>query len=294
MLAWELRNEQFFEWDLPPFSLTSGRATTANGMTYDLAEPAAKERTAVDGVRTYISRVAAAVRRADPGVLVTMGFFDPQPPDDPRFVRTAPLLAEAALDFFDFHYYPGGRASLAQAVAGFGMEGYASKPILLGEYGALKFAYPTPADGASALVDLQVGSCPHGFDGWLYWLWDVSNDELWTGPEDGGAINAAMSPKGRPDPCAYDAGTIRDLARGKPVAASRSQPTNPPELAVDGTAETGWISGADAPSGSRSISAPPRRSAGSGSGRASTRPREQRSTASGPRAPQATPDSCAS
>jgi hypothetical protein len=243
VLAWELRNEQFFDRNLPPFSLTAGQAKTANGKSYDLSDPAAKERMADEGIRFFIQRVRAGIRKVDPGVLVTMGFFNPQPADDPRLVRTAPLLASSALDFFDFHYYPGGSIPLAEAVAGFGMAGYQQKPILLGEYGAFKFAYPSPAEGAAALVDLQVESCRQGFDGWLYWLWDETNDELWTGPDAAGAINNAMSPQQRPDPCSYGPSTVHELARGKPATASRSEPGNGPELAFDGNGQNNWIAG---------------------------------------------------
>ena len=247
VLAWELRNEQFFDFSNPPFTLTSGRVKTANGKTYDLADPAAKERMMDEGMRFFIAAVKAAIKKVDPTALVTMGFFSPQPPSDPRIVRTAPLLASSALDFYDFHYYPGGNTTLARAVEDFGMGGYARKPIVLGEYGAFKSAYPSAAEGAAALVDLQVESCRHGFDGWLYWLWDVRNPELWVGTEAGGAINRSMSPMERPDPCGYGPTTVRNLAQGKPVKASRSLPSNPPELAVDGNAESNWISGDDAP-----------------------------------------------
>ncbi|MDH4176863.1 MAG: discoidin domain-containing protein [Thermoleophilia bacterium] len=247
VLAWELRNEQFFDYTNVPFTRTSGRVRTANGKTYDLADPAAKLRLMDDGIRTYVARVRAAIRKADPGVLVTMGFFNPQPASDPRIVRTAPLLARSALDFFDFHYYPGGSITLAQAVRDFGMAGRARKPIVLGEYGAFKFAYPSPDEGAAALVDLQVQSCAAGFDGWLYWLETPQDRELWTGGAAGAAIRIAMSPQARPDPCVFGATTVRNLAQGKPVRASRSVPSSPPEHAVDGDAESIWTAGEDAP-----------------------------------------------
>src|SRR5262249_30851041 len=155
----------------PPFTRTSGRVKTANGKTYDLSDPEAKLRMADEGIRFFIRKVKAAIKQVDPTALVSMGFFEPQPPGDPRLVRTAPLLASSELDFFDFHYYPGLRTTLPQAVEDFGMAGYSAKPILLGEYGAFKSAYPSAAEGAAALVDLQVESCRFGFDGWLYWLW---------------------------------------------------------------------------------------------------------------------------
>ena len=247
VLAWELRNEQFFERNLPPFSLPSGRVQTANGRTYDLGEPAAKDRMADEGLRYFVARVRAAIRSVDPGVPVTMGFFNPQPAKDPRLVRTAPELASSALDFFDFHYYPGGPTSLAAAAGLFGMVGYTRKPILLGEYGAFKTAYSSPAEGAAALVDLQVESCRQGFDGWLYWLWDERSDELWTGRDGDDAINRAMSVAQRPDPCAYGSSTVHELARGRPARASVSGAGSGPELAFDGDAQNGWIAGQDPP-----------------------------------------------
>jgi hypothetical protein len=247
VLAWQLRNEQFFDGTSTPLNRTSGRVKTANGRSYDLADQVSRARMMDDGIRLYIARVRAAIRKADPGVLVTMGFFNPQPASDPRVVRTAPLLAGSALDFFDFHYYPGGSISLAQAVSAFGLSTSARKPVVLGEYGAFRFAYPSPEEGAAALVDLQVQSCAAGFDGWLYWLEGPQNPEVWGGHERGAVIRAAMSPKARPDPCAFGTTTTRELARGKPARASRSAADSPPSHAVDGNAESTWTAGEDAP-----------------------------------------------
>lgn len=247
VLAWELRNEQFFDGTSAPLTRTSGSVRTANGKSYDLADATARTRMMDEGIRFFIARVRAAIRKADPGALVTMGFFNPQPAADPRLVRTAPLLARSALDFFDFHYYPGGSISLAQAVAAFGMAASAKKPIVLGEYGSFRFAYPSAEEGAAALVDLQVQSCAEGFDGWLYWLEGPQNRELWVGGDNGAAIRTAMSPKERPDPCAFGATTVRELAHGKATRASRSSPEGPPANAVDGDAESIWTAGEDAP-----------------------------------------------
>ncbi len=44
VFAYELRNELFFESDIPPFSLSSGVAETANGKSYDMSSSDAKRQ----------------------------------------------------------------------------------------------------------------------------------------------------------------------------------------------------------------------------------------------------------
>jgi len=78
---------------------------------------------------------------------------------------------------------------------------------VLGEYGAFKASFPTADNAASNLVGWQRQSCAYGFDGWLLWTWDTTDEapgepDLWTAVGDGGVIEHELAPAGRPDPCA--------------------------------------------------------------------------------------------
>ena len=72
--AFELRNEQFFEADQPPFGVLDS-ATTANGETYDLSDPAQVHAMRDAGLRHFADRMVATIKEVDPTALVTMGFF---------------------------------------------------------------------------------------------------------------------------------------------------------------------------------------------------------------------------
>ena len=187
----------------------------------------------------WIDQVRAAILEADPTALVGVGFFHPQTPNptrlgDPRFIETRPAIWESSADFIDLHAYPGVELNLQQLVENYKIEGMETRPIILGEFGAFKFAYPSVDDAARALVELQVESCGYGFDGWLLWTWDTDEQpELYNGlspsprtplppgssPTAEGAINAALSPVNRPDPCAFDEAPSRNIALGARVSA---------------------------------------------------------------------------
>ncbi len=253
ILAYALRNEMYFDANEPPLSLTAGRVTTANGETYDMAVPEDKTRMTDEGLVYFIDRVRAAILEVDPTALVGVGFFHPQTPHptrlgDPRFIETRPAIWDSSADFIDLHAYPGGELNLRQLVENYKMEGMEVRPILMGEFGAFRFAYRSVDDAARALVELQVESCGYGFDGWLLWTWDTDEQpELYNGLSEAGQINAALAPVNRPDPCAFGEATPRNLALGVAVTASRWLPTERPELAADGLAGTQWGAGAHPP-----------------------------------------------
>ncbi len=207
ILGYELRNELYFESNQPPLTLTSGPVTTANGGTYEMSDPAAKQRMMDDNLTYWIDQARTAILDLDPSALVTVGFFWPQQPNpsrigDPRVIEPYPGIANSKADFADLHLYPGLDLTLAQYVQNFGFSGYLSKPVMMGEFGAFKFAYATTGDAASALQSWQVGSCQYTFKGWLLWTWDSDEQtELWNALSAAGEINQALSPVNRPDPC---------------------------------------------------------------------------------------------
>jgi hypothetical protein len=251
VFAWSLVNEQFYFGDQPPFSLTSGSVTCANGNTYIMSNPDDKKSMAVDGMVYYINQIRKVIDVYDPNALVTMGFFAPDYPNpwrtgDSRYVETAGLLGTASLDFFDFHAYPGA-ISIDRIVENYGMTGYSAKPILMGEFGAFIDRYPVLSDATTAAQGWMAESCRLGFDGWLYWgLYQAPlaiGDATWGLRDEDGELMDALSPVNHPDACAEDLLPPVNRALNKTVTASNSLPDGNPELAVDGDYDTEWNAG---------------------------------------------------
>jgi hypothetical protein len=255
VLGWELLNEQWYTADQPPFSLSEGKVTTANGQTYDLSDPAQKQSIAVDGLVYYIEQIRGAIQRYDPTALLTMGFFAPDYPNawrtgDTRYVETAPLLTSADLDFYDFHVYPANTLTMTGYVENFGITNYYEKPMLIGETGAYLLAYPTLELASRSIQDWIASSCPYGFDGYLYWGYYRASEDLpdatWGFMDGDGLMMKALSPDFQPDPCTTTVLRGDNLASGKTVKASVSLPNQPPEAVLDGL-PSGWNSGENAP-----------------------------------------------
>lgn len=253
ILAYSTRNEMWFFADQPPLSLTEGTITTVNGATYDLSDPAQKQAMLEEGAVFWLNEMRAAIREVHPDVLVTVGVFTPNEPnnwrgDDLRRVVPLSVLGQSEIDFFDLHPYAG-YISLEDLMENYQLEGLQGQPIILGEFGAFKFHYATPEVGAMGIREWQIASCDYGFQGWMHWHWTGVNDhEVWTGTEDNGLINAVLAPANRPDPCVVGDYTLptSNIALGRSTIASRALPEEPAENLVDGTSAQ-WGSGSDAP-----------------------------------------------
>ena len=121
------------------------------------------------------------------------------------------------------------------------------KPVVIGQFGAYKYAYPTPVDAERVLRSVEADSCPFGIDGWAHWSWDTTEWgtgelPLWEGSASGFLIDQALGPRLRPDPCAAVPGA-GNLALGKPATASAELPEAPATRAVDGLMANWWASG---------------------------------------------------
>jgi hypothetical protein len=209
VLGWELLNEQWLFEEQPPLSLSGGTVTAANGRAYNVASLEEKHRMVADGVTHYIAQVGAQIRALDPTALVTMGFFMPAFADGRTispgwYTDVKPLLAHAALDFFDLHAYPGGY-SIADQATNFGILEYTAKPILMGEVGAFMHLYSSMASAAPAVQQWIAESCRYHFRGWLYWAYRTSpagvGDATWSFEHADGRMLDALAPDVQPDPC---------------------------------------------------------------------------------------------
>jgi plastocyanin len=207
VLAYDLIGEATLVDDAKPFTLSSGLVTTPNGNTYDMAKPEDKQRMLDEGLVFWIDRVRAAVREVDRTGLVSESFFQPHGPNrsrvgDTRIVSTKGPIERSTADFIDLHPYPRVELTLPQYMENFGISQPTPKPVIMGEFGAFKFSFPSPQDAASVLQEWQRDSCAYGFDGWLLWTWDTNEQpELWNALSGDGVIEQALAPATRPDPC---------------------------------------------------------------------------------------------
>ncbi len=210
VFAYELRNEYYNDSNAAPLSWTSGTITTANGRTYDMADAGSRQQMMDDGLVYSTNLIGAAIREVDPTALVTVGFFWPQVPNptrlgDPRVIEVYPAFASSTADFVDLHLYPiAGDLTLSQLVENYGfVPDLDVHPVLMGETGAFVSSFASAADAATAMKQWQIASCAYDFSGWLVWTWDTDEQgELWNALSAGGAIDQALSPHLRPDPCA--------------------------------------------------------------------------------------------
>lgn len=253
VLAYQLRNEFFFETNAGPFTLSSGTVDTANGKTYDLTSAEERQRMMDENLNFWIDQIRAAILELDPTALVTVGFFPPDAPNPwdsaPRYIRTYPAVWQSTIDFIDFHPYPGGY-SLDKLVENFGMGSTEEKPVIMGEFGMARSAATKIEKAARVLHDWQVESCKYGFDGWLLWTWDsVEQGDFYNALAGSGQINEVLAPVNRPDPCQPGDFPFfeNNLALNKPVRASRSLESNPASQAVNGTSNDWWGAGDFAP-----------------------------------------------
>jgi len=207
VFAYDLTNEVNLDSSAPPLSLSSGLVTTVNGKTYDMAKQDEKDNMVNDNLIYWIGQLRASVRELDPTALVEVSFFVPQAPvpmrvGDNRFILTEAAITRSEADFIDLHPYPDGGLTLAQYAQNFGIGLEVQKPVILGEFGGSTASYGSAESAAQALRDWQIDSCRYGFDGWLLWTWDTEAQwGFWNALSEGGAIERALAPVNRPDPC---------------------------------------------------------------------------------------------
>jgi hypothetical protein len=205
ILAYQIENEGHVVANIKPFGqLGPATVTTANGQTYDMRSFGVggdRQRAVDHGFTYFANRMAAAIRSVDPGALVTMGVFTHAavgksgpdglgqncegagcPAIDYRYpARPAVLAQRTALSFLDIHVYPAPQPGgvndpyvLARDLATSEWSAIAGRPVILGEYGALKTFWGDDLTRAAfGMRDLQVETCRMGFTGWLYWTWDT-------------------------------------------------------------------------------------------------------------------------
>lgn len=241
LLTYSLANEGSYDVTTLPFASSTLVVQPADGGSYSMGDPAARQACADNGAVFWVQQVAAAVRAVDPATTVTVGMFTNQAvgksgfngmlPEgsDPRSpLRPADLSARSTLDWLDVHVYPFGTVvdhpsaqqqqapsspppstspdwSLSSDLASseWPLVNFTRMPVSMCETGAFKSFYATAAVAAEQLVSLQVLSCGHNFSGWGLWTYDTweQGDFLWDGTDAEGSIANALSPLQRPRAC---------------------------------------------------------------------------------------------
>jgi hypothetical protein len=255
ILTYELRNELTFDSDLPPLSLPAGRVTTANGKEYNLSSPEEKNRMIEEGLVLWIDRVRESVLRVDPTALVSVGFIPPKEPNPTRTAETkvsvvGPVIRKSQIDLVDIHVYPeAGGLTMAQYAENFGVVGFTSKPVIMGEFGALTSQFSSRESGLEQMVELQAASAGLGISGWVFWAWQIEkNPDTYNLVDEGALVNHAIAPAFHPNPASKTITTKfrRNRTSGAKASASGSFENSRPEYAIDGTARP-WNSGGSAP-----------------------------------------------
>lgn len=250
-LGWQLTNEYYLWKNIQPLSLNEGLVTISNGKTYDMADPEQKRQMVIDGTLFFMETIVPIIKEHDPEALTTMGFYAPQFPNQTgiggdTYVDTAPLLETAPIDFWDFHPYADMDIDIAKQAENFGMTGYESKPIIMGETGVGHAFIPSPQSAATIMANWIAASCTIGFDGWLYWGYYPWPEDMggkpWAPLEDDGFLFDALAPNNWDDPCTPPEFEIKNVSIGKPVRASGQTRENPVTNAVDGSSPE-WLAG---------------------------------------------------
>jgi hypothetical protein len=204
-VLWELAGEQDWNNHETPLSLRLGKVRTAAGV-FDMASPASKVAMENANLTHWVDVLSAELHRILPGSLVGVGIYSPSiNAKRPGWtVRPGPLFASSSADnFVDIHVYSNLGSQVDQMKA-FGAQ-ETNKVLLMGEFGAARSAFKSPAAGAVGEVQWQQTSCHLGvhLSGWLLWTWNSSAQaEYWTALDGAGAIGQAMAPKHRPNACA--------------------------------------------------------------------------------------------
>lgn len=198
-----------------PFS--GGKGTYKfNGKSYSLGMATSRQALADDETKGFLNVIANSIKAYDSQMLVGLSIYTPSASGragfdgltrnnaNPSYPLSAAAILQSSADFLDLHTYPTGSSyniDTDLASARLSSSAINAKPLYIGEYGALKALYPTPALAASVLVGQIAGACRYGFSGFALYTWDGVNTGVWNAVESNAAINAAVSPASLPTPC---------------------------------------------------------------------------------------------
>ncbi len=242
VFCWDLMNEVCFPLAEPPFSLTEGRVTPANGVTYNLATD--KERLADDMAIYWVDQLAVAIRAEIPDALINANVFTyhavgRKGPGDfhqskagwqNRYPFRPTALLRSSADVIDIHIYAEDAADLDNDLESIehhklraGLVAAPGKAQIVGEFGVFKRCFAELNAGAK-WVDQMAKRFPDlGFAGWIYWTYDTDEQEqLWNAMSGDAAIFRKLAAE-KPAPHALGLDDFNEAApaQGNPASGAR-------------------------------------------------------------------------
>jgi len=208
IFAYELENESHFMVNQPPFSLTQGTCTPANGKTYDLTSEQDLQKLADDHVHLWADACVDAVHEVDPEALVSTNVFTfaavhrtgpgklrTDKSKDQRFPARPLALTRTKLSYLDIHFYPFDDRTLDRDLKSIEFDEFKKAcdekgmPLIMGEFGAFGFAYKTIDEAVVAMSKHLTRVMDLGFTGFIYWTYDCHEQErLWNAQSGNGQI----------------------------------------------------------------------------------------------------------
>jgi len=216
VFAFDPQNEACHYLSAPPFSLSSGTVTPANGITYDLSSTSNKVQLADEMAVYWTDQMAEEIHLQAPGALVDINVFTYHAVGRSigdfslygttnaydwrdRYPFRPEALAASDADLMDIHFYTGNSTDLQNDLASIEFDEVTTawnavgRPMIVGEFGAFKSAFPVLSGAAlwkRAETDVFAAK---GFQGWLYWTYDIDpQEQLWNAKSDSGEIFDAM------------------------------------------------------------------------------------------------------
>ncbi|MCC7406710.1 MAG: cellulase family glycosylhydrolase [Phycisphaeraceae bacterium] len=217
VFAYELDNETYLQANQPPFSLREGTITGANGQVYDLSDAGQQQRLADDHVVLWADACVDAIKRVDPGALVSVNVFSYHAVHrggpgthfsdrtlDGRMPARLLALTRSRLDYLDIHLYPHSSSFLAGELRSIEWDALsqaarkAGKPIICGEFGAFRSAFSTEGRAARGMKMHLQRLRKAGLAGWLFWTYDSDEQAgIWNAKSGEGSIYRVLVDQAR-------------------------------------------------------------------------------------------------
>lgn len=231
ILGYEPDNEYYFRIQNHPFTLTKIVQTAAG--SFNMADANQRQQAMDANLKHWAEEVNSAVKAADPNALTTLSFADSVQAAQSLSGAIKPSVVfgdSALLDFFDdIHLYPI-LGAMADQMSRWGIPSDNKKPLVMGEFGEWKSQYSNITDAATALRTWQINSCAYNFQGWFTWSWPADGDpgEGLFGIDEGNAIDQALAPIYRANPCVAANTTPTQIPTQIPTPTSAPNPTPTP------------------------------------------------------------------
>ena len=211
ILFYEVGSEQGFLKNAKPLTLQSGVVQTIAG-NFDMSSQTQKMDMLDKNLVAWMNGVDDALHSVDPQGILGMEFFPniATPSTSPFIIRTRPALLNPEQQgphdgiVISASLYPEWGRTMKILMDDFGVTSTNSrKPIVMLETGISKGAYQNVNLGIPKLMQWQTDSCTYNVSGWFHWTWDSTEQtaQWWTATEANNAINNAVAPSVRPNPC---------------------------------------------------------------------------------------------